>query len=90
MPMRMKTKSSAQPWLYLKSRIGPRWRRELQTGKLEDCYRYLCLIEETGKLGWAWVASSRITFVSQGLSTRVGLLWQDVEDHDKGDVVRAR
>lgn len=41
-----------------------RWRFDGEIVELEDCYRYLCLIEETGKLGWARVASTRITFIS--------------------------
>jgi hypothetical protein len=44
-----------------------RWHFDGEIVELEDCSRYLCLIEETGKLGWARVASSRITFIAPGI-----------------------
>jgi hypothetical protein len=46
---------------------------------LKDCYRYLCIIEETGKLGWARVASSRISFVASNISRERWLDYRGVK-----------
>jgi len=39
------------------------WRLDDQDVTLKRCYRYLCVNEDLALLGWARVASSRITFV---------------------------
>jgi hypothetical protein len=56
--------SSADESLFaLSGRSLTRWYVDGRVVELQDCYRYLCIIEDTGKMGWARVASSRISFV---------------------------
>jgi hypothetical protein len=43
------------------------WILNGELAELKVCHRYLCVIEETGKLGWARVASTRISFVHAGV-----------------------
>lgn len=44
-----------------------KWKFGSKETRLEDCNRYPCMIEETGKLGWARVVTGRITFVAKGI-----------------------
>jgi hypothetical protein len=53
-----------------------RWRFDSNLVTLMDCYRYLCLVEDTGKIGWARVASSRISFVAKSISHGESLFYR--------------
>lgn len=41
------------------------WHIDGQEVRLEKTYRYLCVIRDTGKIGWARVMGTRITFIAQ-------------------------
>lgn len=45
------------------------WQIQRHTLRLEPTKRYLCVIRDLGKLGWARVCQTRITFVAGGLGT---------------------
>ena len=72
------------------------WIYNGSTITMQPLYRYLCIIEDTGKFGWARVAKTRITYFSNGLSRTSGVmigsqycyieyeaLWD--ESHESGD-----
>jgi hypothetical protein len=56
---------SKESLLKVSSGSFTRWRLDEQIVRLTDLHRYLCVIEETGKLGWARVGSTRISFVER-------------------------
>jgi hypothetical protein len=45
-----------------------RWKVDRRVVRLERMYRYICLHGETGKLGWARVGKTRITFVGDEIT----------------------
>lgn len=44
-----------------------RWRIESDVRELEAAYRYLCINEGTGQIGWARVMTTRITYISRSV-----------------------
>lgn len=54
------------------------WSVDDNIHKLEKIHRYLCIIEDTGKLGWARVTNTRITFVEQVLDRTSKLLIDNI------------
>jgi len=64
-----------------------RWRVKSQPMDLARTTRYLCVLPETGKLGWARVMKTRITFVGAGVnfSSALRIGDQDCDAHFSAD-----
>lgn len=45
-----------------------RWPMDDRVVRLERMTRYICIIEDTGRFGWARVGKTRITFIADGIS----------------------
>jgi hypothetical protein len=51
-----------------------RWLVDGRTFDLQPLHRYLCIVEETGMLGWARVGRTRITYIAPELRLSRGLI----------------